>query len=252
MQKSISNYGCQYKAADSPIHRLGAGTKLLIGISLSAAAVLSQESYSLGIVLALNLLYYFCARLTLADFWQDTRYLGIQMMIIIGLYAIRFGIQEGLWPSLRVSLQIALFFIPGVVFLRTTQASQMMRGMSRIFPYRFSFLVFTSFRFVPLFAREIREITTAQRLRGARLSIRDLIQPGNWNDMFHCLMIPLLVRALKTADEATLSAKARGFGIRLERTYFDAHLFPGTPGTMAKQTGGLRQNHRGADNNINL
>jgi len=217
----MSDYGCQFRVGDSPIHRLGAGLKLLIGTLLSAAAVTAHEPWSLGIVLMLNALYYFSARLTISDLWRDTRYLLVQMLIIIGLYAIRYGIPNGFWPSLRVSLQIALFFIPGVVFLRTTQASQMMRSLRKIVPYRLSFLLFTSFRFVPFFAREMREIAQAQQLRGARLAPRDLINPRNWSDAFHCLMIPMLVRALKTADEAALSAKARGFGSRPERTCCD-------------------------------
>ena len=124
---SRSDYGCQFKAVDSPVHRLGAGVKLLIGVLLSAAAVVAQEPWSLSLVLALNMIYYFGARLTLHDFWRDTRFLFIQMGIIMALYAARYGIPGGLWPGLRIALQIALFFIPGVVFLRTTQASQMMR-----------------------------------------------------------------------------------------------------------------------------
>jgi energy-coupling factor transport system permease protein len=216
-----SDYGCQYRAVGSPVHRLGAGWKLLLGTALGSAAVIAKEPWSLATVLGLNAVYYFAARLTLSDLWRDTRYLLVQMAIVVGLYAARYGVPEGLWPGLRIALQIALFFIPGIVFLRTTQASQMMRSLRRIIPYRLSFLVFTSLRFVPLFAREIREIAMAQRLRGARLSPRDLLHPGNWRDMFHCLMIPLLVRALKTADEAAMSAEARGFGQRASRTYFD-------------------------------
>ncbi len=219
-----SDYACQYMAVDSFVHRLGAGAKLLIGALLGAAAVLAQEPWALGAVLALNAGYYFGARLTLSGLWRDTRYLVVQSVIIVGLYAARYGVPAGLWPGLRIALQIGLFFIPGVVFLRTTQASQMMRGLGKVLPYRLSFLVFTSFRFVPLFAREIRQIAMAQRLRGARLSGADLLHPGNWRDMFHCLMIPLLVRALKTADEVALSAEGRGFGIRPERTYFDVLL----------------------------
>jgi energy-coupling factor transporter transmembrane protein EcfT len=216
-----SDYGCQYLAIDSPIHRLGAGWKLLIGAVLSAAAVIAHEPWSLLAVLALNMAYYFASRLSVSDLWRDTRYLLMQMCIVMVLYLSRYGIPEGLWPGMRIALQIALFFIPGIVFLRTTQASQMMRGLSRILPYRFSFLVFTSLRFVPLFAREIREIAMAQKLRGASLAPRDLINPLNWKEAFHCLLIPLLVRALKTADEAAMSAEARGFGKRPERTYFD-------------------------------
>jgi energy-coupling factor transporter transmembrane protein EcfT len=223
-RRRTSDYGCQFKAVDSPVHRLGAGAKLLIGGLLSAAAVVAHEPWSLAAVLALNLVYYFGARLTFSDLWRDTRFLIAQMVIVVGLHAAKFGVPEGLWPGLRIALQIALFFVPGVVFLRTTQASQMMRGLGRILPYRLSFLVFTSFRFVPLFARELRQIAMAQRLRGARLGSRDLLNPANWSDAFQCLMIPLLVRALKTADEAALSAEGRGFGVRPERTYFDAML----------------------------
>jgi len=208
---------------------MGALMKLMVGMLLAAAAVIAREPWALALVLGLNLAYYFGARLTLADFWQDTRYLFVQMLVIVALYAIRYGFPEGLGASLRVSSQIALFFIPGVVFLRTTKASEMMRGLSRILPYRLSFLVFTSFRFVPFFAREIREIVTAQRLRGARLTARDVLHPETWKDSFSCLMIPLVVRALKTADEASVAARARGFGSRPQRTYYDPHCFSGTP-----------------------
>jgi len=216
-----SDYGCQFRSVDSPIHRLGPGWKLLLGASLGAFAVMAKEPWSLAVMLGLNAVYYFSARLTLSDLWRDTRYLAVQMIIVIGLYSVRYGIPGGLWPGLRIAVQIALFFIPGIVFLRTTQASQMMHGLSRIIPYRLSFLVYTSMRFVPLFAREITEIRMAQRLRGAYLAPGDLLNPGNWKDMFHCLMIPLLVRALKTSDEAALSAEARGFGRRKNRTFFD-------------------------------
>lgn len=227
-----SDYGCQYRSVDSPVHRLGAGTKLLIGTVLSAAAVLADRPWTIAAVAGLEALYYFGARLTLSDLWRDTKYLVAQTVLILVMYATRFGFPAGLWPGLRIASQIGLFFIPGAVFLRTTQASQMMHGLRRVLPYHLSFLVFTSFRFVPLFAREIREIAMAQRLRGARLSARDLLQPRAWRDAFHCLMIPLLVRSLRTATEAALSAEARGFGSRPERSYFDAAL--GRP-TLARR-----------------
>jgi energy-coupling factor transporter transmembrane protein EcfT len=214
---------------------MGVGWKLLMGTTLGVAAIAAQTPWSLALVLALDCVYYFCARLTLSDLWKDTRYLLAQAFIVMGLYAARYGIPEGLWPGLRIALQIFLFFIPGIVFLRTTQATRMMQELSRVIPYRLSFLVYTSLRFVPLFAREIHEIKMAQQLRGARLQARDLLNPANWRDMFHCLMIPLLVRALKIADEAALSAEARGFGQRRERTYFN-------PQTL--DTGGAEDDQR--------
>jgi energy-coupling factor transporter transmembrane protein EcfT len=222
------------------VHRLGAAAKLCIGTVLCAAAVVAHDPWALAAVFAANAAYYFGARLTLSDLWRDTRYLFMQMAIILGLYAVRYGIAGGMGPGLRIAAQIFLFFVPGIVFLRTTRASEMMRGLRRILPYRLSFLVFTSIRFVPLFAREIGEIATAQRLRGARLATRDLLDPRNWKDTFHCLMIPLLVRALRTADEAALSAEAREFGVRPERTYCDV-----LPSRDAAPDGALPGNPRG-------
>jgi energy-coupling factor transport system permease protein len=219
---AASDYACQFKAVDSPVHRLGAGVKLALCAALCAAAVPARTPWALGLVLALDAVFWVAARLTLAELWRDARYLVVQAALVVGLHALRHGVPDGARQGLRIGLQIGLFFVPGVVFLRTTQASQMMRGLARVLPYRLSFLVFTSFRFVPVFARELGEIAMAQRLRGAPLAPRDLLHPGRWREALECVMLPLLVRALRVADEVALSAEARGFGARSERTYFDA------------------------------
>jgi len=204
----------QYCPNDSPVHRLAAGWKLALCGGLGALAVAARVPWALGALLAVNLAYYFAARLRLSDFWRDIRIFLIQMAVIVILYVVKYGPAEGLWPGIRTGVQILLLFLPGAVFLRTTQGSQMMRSLKRIMPERLSFVLFTSLRFVPFFAREFREIAMAQRLRGAPIAPRQLWKPAHWKDLFNCLMIPLMVRALKTAREAALSAEARGFGER--------------------------------------
>ena len=87
-----------------------------------------------------------------------------------------------------------------------------MKGLKRIMPGSIVFIISTSLRFVPFFVREIEQIALMQRLRGASVAPRDLMNPLNWKDLFDCLFIPLLIRAIKTAEEAALSAEARGFG----------------------------------------
>lgn len=216
-----SDYACQYRAVDSPVHRLPSGWKMVISTALSVGIVIVREPFPLLILTVLCFSYYFLARLTLADLWRDIRFFLIQFCILLSLFLYKYGYPAGVWPGVRTSLQITLFFIPGIVFLRTTQVSVMMKGLRRIVPYRILFLLFTSLRFVPFFAREMQEIIMAQKLRGARLSPRDVRCPVFWKDLFSCIIIPLLVRAFKTADEAALSAEARGMGYRPERTYYD-------------------------------
>ena len=201
----------QYCAGNSPIHRLGAGWKIILAVAFSAAAIAAREPWMLLGLLAINLAYYLSAQLGVMNLWRDIRFFLVQMAIILVLYLIKYGIAEGLWPGLRTGFQILLLFLPGTVFLRTTQGARMMGSLKKIMPERLSFLLFTSLRFVPFFARETREIAMAQQLRGAPVGIRYAWNPVYWRDQFQCLMIPLMVRALKTARCAALSAEARGF-----------------------------------------
>lgn len=219
--KDRSDYAGQYRPGNSIVHRLPSGYKLAVSSGLCVVTLAVREPLPLMLAAFLCLAYYFLARLTLQDLWRDTRFFLIQMAILVALYLHNQGFPEGLWPGIRTSLQILLFFIPGMVFIRTTQASSMMKGLRKIVPFRFLFLFFTSLRFVPLFARELREIYLAQKLRGAELSPRRVLFPRFWHDLFFCIFMPLIVRALKIADEAALSAQARGMGAFPDRTFYD-------------------------------
>ncbi len=201
----------QYCAGSSPVHRMSAGLKMVFAVAVSAAAIGAREPWMILGLLAVNLLCYFFAQLGARNLWRDTRFFLIQMAIILLLFILKYGVADGLWPGLRTGFQILLLFLPGAIFLRTTQGTQMMRSLKKVMPERLSFLLFTSMRFLPFFARESREIMMAQQLRGAPVGLRFLWNPRHWRDLFQCLMIPLMVRALKTARSAALSAEARGF-----------------------------------------
>ncbi len=225
------SYACQYVTSNSPVHCLGAGWKIAVSTVLSALAVGARNPGGLLALVVVTLAYYFAARLTLRDLWRDIRFFVFQAAIVIVLYCLLHGVKQGIWPGIRTSVQIILFYIPGAVLLRTTRTGEMMRGLRKVIPYRLAFLVFVSIRFVPFFSRELQEIAAAQRLRGARLLPRQLLNPRNWRDLFHCLFLPLMVRALKTADDVSLAAEARDFGARKERTFFDVSSLAGNRGT---------------------
>ncbi|MCM0080447.1 energy-coupling factor transporter transmembrane protein EcfT [Geomonas sp. Red32] len=213
-----SDYACQFMTHDSPIHRLGPGTKLAAGTALSACAIAVRTPEQLLVLLAVALGCFFLARLTPYDLWRDTRVLVFLGVAVTAAYCALHGASD-FWPGVRTSTQIILFYLPGAVFLRTTRTSEVMTGFSRVIPYRISFLLFVSVRFVPFFLRELEEISAAQRLRGAKIRLRDQADPRNWCDLFHCLVVPLMVRALKTAEELSRSAESRGFGECEQRSY---------------------------------
>ena len=181
---------------------------------MSTAAFAARGPWSIAALLLLNVAYYLLSRLSLVELWKDIRFFLVQMAIIVGFYVMRYGTEYGIWAGTRTALQILLFFMPGMVFLRTTPSSHIMRDLKKFLPARFSFLIVTSMRFIPFFTRELHEIAMAQRLRGARLTPRRFLDPRSWKDFLNCLMIPIIVRALKTSNEAAMSAEARAFDTR--------------------------------------
>jgi energy-coupling factor transport system permease protein len=217
-----SDYACQFLTHDSPVHRLGVGWKIGIGVALSACAVGARTTPQLLLLVLVTLGYFFAAKLTLYDLWRDTKLLVLQGAVVLLAYIALHGVREGCAGGVRTSVQIIVFYLPGAVFLRTTRSREVMEGLSKVIPYRLSFLLFVSLRFIPFFLREMEEISAAQRLRGARLHPREQLNPRNWPDLYHCLMVPLMVRAFKTAEEVSRSAEARGFGFGKERTYLGA------------------------------
>ena len=209
----FANPACAYQSGDSPLHRMHGGLKLVLTLGLILGAVYLESRAGLLALLAVDAGLYFLAGLGWRALWRDGRWLLVQIAIVLGLFLLRYGWNAGLEPGLKVGVKILLFFLPGALVLRTSQMSRMSREMGWLLPRQLSFLVFTSLRFVPFFAREIREIAMAQRMRGAALAPRQLAKPRNWPDLVNCLLLPLMVRALQTAGEAADSAQARGLNL---------------------------------------
>jgi energy-coupling factor transport system permease protein len=198
-----------YRDTGSPLHRLGAGWKLAIVVGGSAAALAARSPVALAPLLLIWAGGYRAARLSAAELWQDTRWLVVQGAIVVALSALRAG-ADGVEPGARAAAQLALFFLPGALLLRTTSSRGLLEAVRRLLPERHAFALATSARFVPFFVRELHEIVAAQRLRGARLAPRDLWHPGAWRDWVECVGVPLAVRAIHTANEAALAAEVRG------------------------------------------
>lgn len=211
--KGFNSPACGYVDASSPLHRLHGALKLALAMGSVLAAMLADSPGLLLALLAFNCGLYFLARLGFGPLWRDVRWLLVNLALVLAIYLLRDGWPAGLWPGVRTGAKVLLFFLPGALFLRTTQMKRLSHDLRWLLPRPLSFLVFTSLRFVPFFARELKQISQAQRMRGARLAPRQLANPKNWGDLLRCLLLPLMVRALQTAQDAADSAQARGFSL---------------------------------------
>lgn len=201
------------------------GAKLAFCMALSIAALASRDGLTLGVVTAIVALQIAAYRVPLSAVWRGLRMFAWQSAVIVVLYIIRFGPSAGAYDGLRVSWQIFMAFLPGVVFMSTTPHERITAVLGRIMPYRAAFVVYTSMKFMPLLVSEMRGIYDVQLLRGANIRPRDAVRPSNWPDFVNCMVVPSVVRAMTLAGEVALAARAREFGERESRTYW-----PGSQG----------------------
>lgn len=192
--------------------RLPAGVALLLGFVLSLAAILARSPAVLGGLTLVNLGLLIVQRLDRKVLLRAARLCLWQGGVVTGLYLLRYGAVAGLGPGLRISWQLLLVFLPGLILLSGLPGSRLAHALGKILPARSAFVLATSLKFLPLLVKEIGAIAEAQRLRGAKIRPRDLLWPENWGDLLHCLVAPAVVRTLEMADHIACAARIREFG----------------------------------------
>ena len=146
-----------------------------------------------------------------------------QALVILALYLIRFRSPDAIWTGFKISWQLFLALLPGMVFSRSVSQAGIIRVLARVMPGQMAFVLTICLKFVPQLLAEIKSIYEGQVLRGARILPRDLLRPWNWPDLLHCVVVPAVVQSMALAGHIALAARARGFGSHGRRT-----CWPGT------------------------
>ena len=107
----------------------------------------------------------------------------------------------------------ARFFIliaAGFLFAFTTPPQKLAQSLQKLkFPPSIIFTLTITLRYIPTLAREAESIVNALKLRGIRIKGMDLIKKPSY--FYRGLIIPLIIRTIKMADEVAIAAESRGF-----------------------------------------
>ncbi|MFZ0945274.1 MAG: energy-coupling factor transporter transmembrane component T [Syntrophobacteraceae bacterium] len=213
-------HGLRSKAQSYLAPRIRTWVKLLCCMALCILDCGSNTVAALAALTGVNMLLLYLFRCGFHSLWRGAKVFIRQTVIVAGLYIIRYGLDDGLWPGIRVSWQLFLAFLPGAIFVMTTPQPRILQTMAGIMPCRAAFVMATCLRFTPLVIDEIGSIHEGQVLRGAKILPRDLLRPWNWPDVINCLIVPTIIRSLDLAGEIALAAKARDFGVNGCRTFW--------------------------------
>ena len=189
--------------ADTPVHRLRPGAKIACVLLGGTAVFVFAGWISVALLAVIALALYALARIPPRLALAQIRPALLVLLAIFALHAI-FG--EWLLGVFVVARFVVLIMLAALVTL-TTRVSDMVAALESglgpmrhigIDPSRVALAVAMAIRFIPVIATEAAAIREAQAARGLHRS-------------FVAILVPLIIRSLRMADNVAEALDARGF-----------------------------------------
>jgi biotin transport system permease protein len=191
-----------YLPGTSVVHRLGAGSKLLVLLAAGVALALWRSPWQVGLALALVLVGYAVAHLplrTLVRQLAGLAWIAVPLLLFQWVFA---SWQTGVGV---VGSFVSMVLLAGLVTLTTRTTAMVdvvvrMSGWLRRFgvdPERVGLMLALGIRSVHVVIGLAQEVREAQHARGLRASPR-------------AFAVPLIVRSLRHADRLGEALAARG------------------------------------------
>jgi energy-coupling factor transport system permease protein len=220
-----------YIERDSPIHRLDPRVKL-IGVAMGMiAAVVISNLLAQAVLYAFIIAVLLVARVSREKFWFAFRtILPVSVMITL-LWPIFYRSGTPVlfsWgpiiitlPSVlagaSAALRINIMAFSAFSLLYTTPQGTLVRGMVRLgLPYEYGLSLAIALRYIPTFGGIILMIMDAQKARGLELDKGNFFRKAL---KYVYVMAPVVISALRMADQLSLAIESRAYGAPVKRTY---------------------------------
>ncbi|MFH1806503.1 MAG: energy-coupling factor transporter transmembrane protein EcfT [Pseudomonadota bacterium] len=192
-----------YIAGHSALHRVAAGGKILALMVLGTGVFLIADWPVLAAVLMAVLVLYPLSGFGLRILWAQAKPM---IWLLVLFFAVQLWLND--WQAgLVVVLRLSAIVLFAALVTLTTKTSAMLVALERamgplrrlgVNPQKVSLAFSLVLRFIPVIAQVASEIRDAQRARGLDKSILALI-------------VPLIIRTLKMADDVADAIDARSF-----------------------------------------
>jgi biotin transport system permease protein len=190
-----------YVPGSSPLHRMGAGVKLVLLAASVIVVAMLPEWWMTAIALGIAVALFAVAGIP----WRVAVRQLVPVLWILAIAAPLNALFSGWESALAMSLRVSAFVALAAVVTLTTRVSAMLDAMQRALrPFgdridadRIGLVLAMTVRAVPLMVDIVRAVLEARRARGAEGSMR-------------AVAVPVVVRALQTADGMGEALIARG------------------------------------------
>jgi energy-coupling factor transport system permease protein len=205
-------------------------TKIVVVICLSTLAVFLNEPFSLLLLFAFTLVILLTLRINF--FRVILRYkklapLLLAMLVIQSVFApggevllswggVNILTSNGITASLCILFRMLTFFSSAMLVMTSSAKDYTLALVQLKIPYEIAFMVLVAFRFLPVFAEEIKDTLVAIQLRGIdlkRIAWRKKLK------IYTCFFTPLLSSVMIKAHKLAIAMEARAFRVYRQRTY---------------------------------
>lgn len=219
----------QYYAADSPIHRLDARTKLILAILCIVCTFICKSMFAFVALMIFGVLLVLISRIP-----PKVIFRAMKPIVFIMLFTALINIfwtggerllfewkfikvyAEGLYHAAFMTVRIIVLIIGSSIFLTyTTTPIALTDGTERLLSplkkikvpvHEFAMMMSIALRFVPTLIDEADRIMSAQKARGTDFSSGGLIKRAK---ALIPIIIPLFVSAFRRADELATAMECR-------------------------------------------
>lgn len=190
----------------SPVHALPVGVKLAALAAAATGAFFVSDPVVLGVALAACPALFALARLPMHTMLGQVRPLLPVLLLFFAVQALSAGWAAGVAMVARFALLVLL----AALVTLTTRASDMIdtveRALGRLRPLgvnagKVGLMLVLTIRLIPVLLDLVSEIRMAQRARGVERSAL-------------ALLVPLMVKVLRMADQLSDALEARGYDPR--------------------------------------
>ncbi len=210
-------------------YRLDPRAKLAFAFSVSIYVLIEQSSAALLLAwLGLHALA-LLAQSTRARLWPLWKALAPLLLTLLVLGSLRWRPVDALiavgpvaltrasiWQAVGLAARVAALTLALSLVLWSTEPGDAVAGLTRLgIPFTLSFPAVMAVQQIIAFKAILAQILEAQQSRGLVIGRRNPIQAAR---AYIPVVVPLLINALRQADDLALALQMRGFGVRAPRS----------------------------------
>ncbi|MDR2607848.1 MAG: energy-coupling factor transporter transmembrane protein EcfT [Treponema sp.] len=215
-----------YVSGNSLLHRLNPLTKLLLAFGLCVSCFLSMNHLVILGIIGFTLILSALSGVLRRSVRIFVSLIKLSIVLFVaqiffvreGEVLIRFPFNiyitdSGLSFSLLFVMRLIAATQPLALMLSVTRISDISNVLVRCcrIPYKYTFVLTTAMRFIPIFSNEMTGIMEAQISRGVEFDTKNFFKKIR---LLLPLCVPLLISSVRKIEGGAISAELRGFNLR--------------------------------------